>query len=153
MIVRELRQPVADEDRAEWLRMRCLLWPEGSREEHAGELDGWLAGGNATIVCERAGGGLQGFVEVSIRNYAEGCDTNRVGYVEGWYVDEDRRQRGVGRALIAAAEDWARAQGCTEMASDTQLSNEISRQAHERLGYEEVERAIHFKKSLLPSTG
>lgn len=147
MIVRELRQPISDADRAEWLRMRCLLWPEGSREEHAGELDGWLTG-NATIVCERETGGLMGFVEVSIRNYAEGCATDRVGYVEGWYVDEDRREQGVGRALIEAAETWARAQGCTEMASDTIITNEISRQAHERLGYVEQERAIHFRKEL-----
>jgi aminoglycoside 6'-N-acetyltransferase I len=148
MTLRELRQPIADEDRGEWLRMRCLLYADGTREELAGELDGWLAGGNAAIVCEREAGGLQGFVEVSIRNYAEGCATDRVGYVEGWYVDEDRRQQGVGRALIAAAEGWARAQGCTEMASDTQLTNESSRQAHERLGYKEVERAIHFMKPL-----
>lgn len=148
MTLRELQQPIADEDREEWLRMRCLLYTDGTREELAGELDGWLAGGNATIVYEREGGGLQGFVEVSIRNYAEGCATDRVGYVEGWYVDEDCRQQGVGRALIAAAETWARAQGCTEMASDALITNEVSRQAHERLGYREVERAIHFMKPL-----
>ena len=128
--------------------MRCALWPEGSREEHASELDDWLAAGNAVFVSPREEGGLQGFVEVSIRNYAEGCETNHVGYVEGWYVDEDRRKQGVGRTLIAAAEDWARAQGCTEMASDALLTNTISHQAHERLGYIEQERIVCFKKML-----
>ncbi|HYE73414.1 MAG TPA: aminoglycoside 6'-N-acetyltransferase [Blastocatellia bacterium] len=139
---------VKPEDHEEWLRMRCALWPEGSREEHASELDDWLAAGNAVFVSPREEGGLQGFVEVSIRNYAEGCETNHVGYVEGWYVDEDRRKQGVGRTLIAAAEDWARAQGCTEMASDALLTNTISHQAHERLGYIEQERIVCFKKML-----
>jgi aminoglycoside 6'-N-acetyltransferase I len=91
---------------------------------------------------------LQGFVEVSIRDYAEGCDTNWIGYVEGWFVDPDTRRLGVGRALIAAAEAWALAQGCREMASDTELANTLSQEAHGRLGYTEVGRSVHFRKPL-----
>ena len=35
---------------------------------------------------------------------ADGCTTHPVGYVEGWYVDPDVRRKGVGKALVAAAE-------------------------------------------------
>ncbi len=87
-------------------------------------------------------------MEVSLRNYAEGCDTSPVGYVEGWYVDPDLRRGGVGALLVQAAEAWALEQGCTEMGSDCYLENEVSRLAHTALGYQEVERLIHFEKRL-----
>jgi aminoglycoside 6'-N-acetyltransferase I len=68
--------------------------------------------------------------------------------VEAWYVDADVRRLGYGRALLAAAEGWARARGYREMASDTQLDNEVSRRAHLRSGYAEVDRIIQFRKLL-----
>lgn len=141
-------RPVKAKDRLEWLRMRSLLWSDCTVEEHRHEMRAWLASGHAVLVSERENGRLRGFVEVRIRQYAEGCDTDRVGYVEGWWVDKDCRLAGVGRALVAAAEDWARAQGCTEMASDAVITNDGSLQAHERLGYIEQERIVCFKKML-----
>ena len=94
---------------------------------------------------------LGGFLEAGTRKYAEGCDTSPVGYIEGWYVDEDLRGKGIGKALVKAAEDWTRLQGLTEMASDTWLDNEVSIQAHLKMGYEETERLVHFAKKLRKS--
>ena len=74
--------------------------------------------------------------------------TNQIGYLEAWYVDPEWRQKGVGRALVEAAEEWARAQGCTEMASDTMEDYPLSPAAHAQLGYEEVARDIYFRKEL-----
>ncbi len=71
-----------------------------------------------------------------------------VGYIEGWYVDEDVRHQGVGRTLVEAAESWARWRGCRQMASDTKLWNTISHQAHGAVGYEEIARLVLFKKDL-----
>ena len=58
------------------------------------------------------------------------------------------RGRGVGAALMRAAEEWGRASQCTELGSDTQLWNESSIAAHKALGFEEVERLVAFRKSL-----
>ncbi|MBZ5612719.1 MAG: GNAT family N-acetyltransferase [Acidobacteriia bacterium] len=41
-----------------------------------------------------------------------------VGYIEGWYVAESHRHKGIGRKLLVVAEDWARSQGYVEMASE-----------------------------------
>lgn len=136
--------------------MRAALWADEDREEHAREIERFLTAPDpvqlpilhAVFVCARATGGLCGFVEVSIRAYAEGCETDRVGYIEGWYVDPDQRRRGIGRLLVTTAEAWARAQGCLEMASDAELANRRSEEAHRRLGYVEVGRSIHFMKPL-----
>ncbi len=40
------------------------------------------------------------FVELSLRAYAEGCQSDNVAYVEGWYVAPEARGRGVGRARV-----------------------------------------------------
>jgi aminoglycoside 6'-N-acetyltransferase I len=71
-----------------------------------------------------------------------------VGFVEGWFVREPFRNRGVGRELMRAAEQLARARGCREMASDTWIDHEGSQRAHEALGFEIVDRCVHFRKAL-----
>jgi aminoglycoside 6'-N-acetyltransferase I len=100
------------------------------------------------FVSPRGEGGLCGFIEAAIRPFAEGCRTQPVGYIEGWYVDPDSRWRGIGRSLVTAAENWARSKGCKEIASDAEVSNLDSEEAHRRLGYVEVSRLVHFKKDL-----
>ena len=102
----------------------------------------------AVFVLERDGGGLAGYVEVGARSIVDGCLSSPVGYIEAWYVDADVRQSGHGRALLKAAEDWARSQGYTEMGSDALIWNEVSHAAHKASGYEEVDRVVNFRKSL-----
>jgi aminoglycoside 6'-N-acetyltransferase I len=109
----------------------------------------WLARTDAAvIVAVREGGSLCGFVEVGERTYADGCDTSPVAYVEGWYVDAEYRRQHIGARLVEAAEDWARDRGYRELASDTQVENTISQAAHHRLGFEETERLIAYRKVL-----
>ncbi|MGD0111554.1 MAG: aminoglycoside 6'-N-acetyltransferase [Armatimonadota bacterium] len=137
-------------DRPEWLRMRLALWPRHSAEELQSEMERTLANPqrDAVFVAERSDGGLCGFAEVSLRASADGCSTSPVGYLEGWYVDADCRQQGIGAQLLAAGEAWARERGCQEMASDAYSDNTASRRAHAALGFEEVEVLAHFRKQL-----
>jgi aminoglycoside 6'-N-acetyltransferase I len=136
-------------DQAEWLRMRRALWDDCPDEEQVREMDEILKDDDeAVFVAERPGGGLSGFLEASIRPWAIGCNQHPVGYIEGWYVDPDVRRQGVGRALVEAAEDWARSKGCRQMASDAELWNDVSHQAHGALGYQETARLVLFKKDL-----
>lgn len=142
-------RPIQPEDFAEWLRMRLLLWPEYSPDEHRPEMAQLHADPDAeTFVAAQADGRLSGFLEAGLRKYAEGCDSSPAGYIEGWYVDEDWRRDGIGSALVKAAERWAKSRGCQDIASDCLMDNLVSLSAHLALGYEEVERLIHFRKSL-----
>ena len=87
-------------------------------------------------------------MEAAICPWAIGCEFRPVGYIEGWYVVEDYRGHGVGKKLLAKAEDWARSHGCMEMASDAIIDNEVSQHVHEALGYEVVDRCVHYRKKL-----
>jgi len=147
-----LIRPLRPDEREAWLVMRGLLWPELSREQLVSEQDEILAAAETVcvIVAERDGGGLAGFVEVSLRDWAEGCTTGPVGYLEAWYVRPEHRRTGVGRSLIAAAERWAAERGCTEMGSDAELANTVSHAAHRALGYAECLRIVCFHKKLAP---
>lgn len=138
------------QDRQEWLRMRLALWPEDTPAELDAGFQDFIPGSNrdAAFVAVRPQGGLAGFLEASVRSYADGCDTRPVGYIEGWFVDPDWRSQGVGAALVRAAEGWAASLGCTEMASDCLDDNETSLLAHQALGYTVTERLIHFCKPL-----
>jgi aminoglycoside 6'-N-acetyltransferase I len=133
--------------------MRSALWPDCPLEDHHDEMRDQLndPARYAVFVVERDDGKLGGFLESSLRAYADGCRTSPVGYIEGWYMDVDLRQQGWGGALVEAAEQWAMAQGCTEMASDCELDNGVSFRAHLALGYEETDRVIQFRKSLVVS--
>lgn len=133
----------------EWLRMRCALWDDAAPEEHQAEMREILADADSPVfVAARSDGRLGGFLEGGVRKYADGCETGPVGYIEGWFVDEDLRRKGVGGALVRAMETWARERGLREVASDTWIENETSIAAHKRLGYEEAERLVHFVKKL-----
>jgi aminoglycoside 6'-N-acetyltransferase I len=141
---------IRETDAAGWLRLRRALWPDGG-DDHPAEVrrffEGTLRDPYEIVVAERDGE-LVGFAEVSTRTFAEGCATGEVGYLEGWYVVPGERRRGIGRALVAAAEDWARARGCTEFGSDTALDNEAGQAAHRALGFEQVGRAVCYRKAL-----
>jgi aminoglycoside 6'-N-acetyltransferase I len=132
--------------------MRCALWAEGSPSEHAGEIAAYFEGRGrervAVLIAEDGSGCPLGFAELSVRPYAEGCRSDGVAYLEGLYVVPEARRRGVARALIAAAEEWGRGQGCTEFASDAELMNDVSATAHRALGFTEVARLRCFRKDL-----
>lgn len=132
--------------------MRRTLWPDCSDDRH--ELEMVTARdeshGGTTFVYDRGNGALGGFVEVSVRNIVDGAQSDRVAYIEGWYVDPDLRKRGIGRALIQAAEAWAVSRGLNELGSDAELHNEDSITAHKALGFRETFRVVEFLKAIPP---
>ncbi len=142
-------------DLSELSAMCHCLWPDTSAAEHARDLQSLLSGRppgtlpSVVMVSEGEDGRITGFVEVSLRSHADGCDPSHlVGFIEGWYVAPPHRRVRIGTRLIATAEEWARNQGCTEMASDTWLDNLESQLAHEALGFEIVDRCVHYRKRL-----
>jgi aminoglycoside 6'-N-acetyltransferase I len=129
--------------------MRKALWPELTDPDNEKDSRTLLDDPHRfAVFVSESGKTLSGFVEASLRQFAEGCETSPVGCVEGWFVVPEARRRGVGRVLLAAAEHWAKSKGCTEMASQTLLDNPDGQKAHAQLGYVEVERQVCYRKPL-----
>jgi aminoglycoside 6'-N-acetyltransferase I len=130
------------------------LWPDDPLASHRAEVAAKVSGPvpstlPLTILVAEVDGAVVGFVEVGLRSHADGCDTTHpVGFIEGWYAAPEHQRHGVGRALIAAAETWSRSHGCREMASDTWIDHEDAQRAHEGVGFEVVDRCVHYKKSI-----
>ena len=144
--VREFRES----DLNDWFRLRRQLWDATSDDSHKSEMLDILdhPESELILVAESNESRLVGFLEASIRPYVEDCVTDNVGYLEGWYVEPASRMQGIGAELVRQAETWARRKGCTEMASDAEIGNETSLEAHLKLGYIETSRLVHLRKEL-----
>jgi aminoglycoside 6'-N-acetyltransferase I len=130
--------------------MRQDLWPDEG--EHAKEIEQFfnheLHEPLQVFLAVNESGHAIGFIELSIRPYAEGCTTNNVAFIEGWYVEPAARGQGVGAALVKVAEGWGRGQGCFELGSDTEVDNLTSAAAHRALGFKEAGAIRCFIKSI-----
>ena len=132
-----------------WVELRAALWPDQSRDELDAEGRVALAADPPLIVfVAEVDDALAGFIELGLRSVAEGCASSPVPYVEGWYVEAASRRRGIGGALMHAAESWCRELGYREFGSDALADNRLSRVAHAALGFEEVETLVVFRKAL-----
>ena len=131
--------------------MRTALWPE-SADDNPHEVSAYFAGTSNGIaeafMLTADDGELAGFIELNIRNFAEGSRSPKVPYVEGWFVRPDYRGKGYGKALMRHAESWAVDKGFDELASDTTPDNARSIALHKQLGFEETERVVCFLKKL-----
>lgn len=137
-------------DAAVWASMRQSLWPSAPGE-HAAEIAAYFRGNprnpaEVFLAYDEAGHAI-GFVELSIRNYAEGCHSDRVAYIEGWYVSPDARRRGVGAALVAHSEAWGQAGqsrqrgGASSIGFRRSCANDLFPEAADAIGVENMTQA------------
>jgi len=134
-----------------WLALREQLWPDCPSAEHRAEMAVFLASPErfGQFVEYDPSGTAVGFIEVAVRHdYVNGTDTSPVAFLEGIYVTPGARQRGIARKLVAAAEQWAKDHGCSELASDASTDNVHSHAMHHALGFSETERVVFFRKLL-----
>ena len=108
-----------------------IIWPEHTLEELAEIIAGYMNSDSSAVFAENADGQYAGVALCSLRHdYVEGCETSPVGYLEGVGVREAYRRQGIAGKLVSECEQWAREKGCTEFASDCELTNASSLDFH-----------------------
>jgi aminoglycoside 6'-N-acetyltransferase I len=144
---------VTQNDFREWLDLALKLWPDYTVEEMQGDLVKILQSPREEQFLVRDSDGKAiAFMNLSLRyEYVPGASQSPVAFVEGIYVQDEYQNQGIGTYLIRYAEQWALAQGCTQLASDALLENTGSYQFHTKVGFQEVEKVVSFIKQLASS--
>ena len=137
-------------DREAWANMRAALWPDASADEHHKDIDAMLAGTTTGwgFIAEMRNVAAIGFAEITIRPFANGCDSRPVPFLEGIWVEPPLRRRGIGALLVKHVEAFVAARGFREIGSDVLIDNEVSHAAHRRWGFSETERVVYFRRLL-----
>lgn len=97
----------------------------------------------AIFVAEDEGGRVAGLLTISHRWtlwHAGPC-----ALIEELVVEEGARSKGLGRALIQTALDWAKAQGCSEIEVSTDEDNTDAQAFYRRLGFENIALLLEYE--------
>ena len=107
-----------------------------------------LASPEKTLLAAELEGRVVGLVSVELRSPPEYpiLVPRRFGYVEDLVVDAEARRRGVGRALMAAAEAWIVSQGGSECRLNVYSFNAAALALYEELGYEPL--SVQLSKAM-----
>ncbi len=133
-----------------WLQMRRILWPDSAENTLQQEMTVIFdnAKNNQVYVCEVESHDIVAFIEINLRIRVHGCISSPIAYIEGLYVEPNYRLQGIAKALTTEAENWARRNGCAELAVDVIFNNSMNQQIHQKLGYKEVEKIVIYCKTL-----
>jgi GNAT superfamily N-acetyltransferase len=100
--------------------------------------------GHASIFVAEVAGRVVGWIHVAVTPLLE-ADSG--AEILGLVVDRDHRSAGVGGALLAAGEGWARAAGCTALRVRSRIARERAHAFYERSGYTRIKTQHAFEKS------
>ena len=141
--------PTSSADRAAWAHLRQQLFDDLDPAFNEADMEAFAKRSEQQVFLavgehEEA----VGFAEVALRNLVDGCLSSPVGYLEAIYVTPDGRGSGLGRKLLDATIEWARAQGCTEFATDSDLKDTSAQRFHLAMGMKETYRIVQFRREI-----
>lgn len=141
--------PMSRFDVAEAAALALLLWPNHSADELRDAFEALANAEDAAVFLAYSEERAVGFAQCGLRrDYVEGTSGSPVGYLEGIFVREECRGQGAASALLEECRAWSRRMGCSEFASDCELTNTASLQFHLRSGFSEANRIICFVQKL-----
>lgn len=130
-------------------KLAVLLWEDHTVGELIDTFSELIAKGKTQFFLKYENNIPVGFAQCQLRyDYVEGTQTTPVGYLEGIYIKQDYRKKGIAKELLAECEAWAKSNGCQEFASDCEIDNVDSFQFHKAVNFTEANRIICFTKKL-----
>jgi len=99
----------------------------------------------AVYVAQAPGGQIAGWVGACLFRSVE---IGSVAALTGLVVDQQVRDREIGKALIDAAEAWARSVGCTVISINLGIMRPRARRFFIKNGYEHIKTHMEFRKLL-----
>ncbi|MBX3421879.1 MAG: GNAT family N-acetyltransferase [Pirellulaceae bacterium] len=132
-----------------WKRMRQAVYSDLDPRFHDEEMEWLFASDQAEcfLVWSDEGDAI-GLLELTLRNFVDGCIGGPVGYIEGIYLHPDHRGQQHGRRLVTFACEWFKTKGCKEMATDAEVTNTEAQAFYRRLGFTERWHVVGLTRSL-----
>lgn len=129
-----------------WQRMRRMLYHDLDIEFDEQEMDAITkdVDNRASFIAYVEETPI-GMLELSLRNFVDGCLSSPVAYLEGIFIEENARGKGYGKRMIDYALLWAKSRGCTEMATDAEIQNIDAQKFHKKVGFRETYRVVNYK--------
>ncbi len=121
-----------------------LGYPSAPEEVRA-RLERLLAESDQAVFVAESESEILGWVHVQEFLSLAGAPT---GLVTGLVVAAEARGKGLGRGLVAAAEDWARARGLGAMRLRSRVQRTGAHEFYRRLGYALAKKQLQFRKPL-----
>jgi GNAT superfamily N-acetyltransferase len=132
-------------DAAEMARLACELGYPTSDEAMSDRLSALLPDAGEHIAVVPDGDRLLGWVHVQ-RGLS--LDIGSRAEIVGLVVDATARRHGLGRRLVAAAEDWARAQGLSSLMVRSNVARDVSHPFYASIGFERIKTQHVYTKRL-----
>ena len=138
--------PIKNDDFPKWKQMRAALYGSLGDEYHEIEMqqihksDDWYC---YFLVDESSH--VLGLIELSSRNIVDGCLSSPVAYLEGLYLHPEYRGKGIGKEAVKIIFNWCKAEGFSELATDTELTNTRAQNLYKAVGFQETDRVVEFR--------
>lgn len=141
---------MTEQDIEALLPLSLKLWEDAEEAELRIEFQQTLTSSKQKIIlAKNSGQTLVGFAFISIRtDHVAGAEQPPTGYLEGIFIEPGYRKKGIAKKLVQLGETWLKKNNCTQMGSDTWLWNKESQEFHEKIGFREEERLVHFIKNI-----
>lgn len=134
-------RPYQERDAADLAALLADLGYPAEKEAVKTRMAG-LTADHHTIVAE-SDGRIAGFIGLlKVQAYETPVP---LGYILALSIATDQQRRGIGKALVAAAEEYFRAQGVTDIRVSSGLHREEAHRFYEALGYRKT--GYRFRKS------
>ena len=138
-------------DAAELARLFTILGHPTTAVDIAARWDRWAAEGNDALIADRGDGTLAGLATLHRTRVLH--RPGPVGRITALVVDEAERGRGIGRALVAAAEERLTRDGCVLLEITSGLRRADAHAFYERIGYARTSLRLARTLPTIPSGG
>lgn len=142
-------EPISKDNLTNLAKLFLELWEGSDFNEELENCKQILSSESETCFLIKEKDRYLAFIHLTIRSdYVEGSSHSPTAYIEGIFVKEDFRYLGFSKQLLKLAEEWSKQKKCTQLASDTELTNFSSIDFHKKVGFKEVSRIVCFIKDL-----
>jgi GNAT superfamily N-acetyltransferase len=138
-------RPARADDAAALAALAGQLGYPTSTEELAARLPAVAANADAVLLVAGTAEAVHGWIHVELKR---SLLAPLGAQVMGLVVDERRRNEGIGAALLAAGEAWARERGCRSVLVGTRVTRERAHRFYRRAGYDLLKTSHFFEKAL-----